>query len=562
MTDVNEEVAELLLEFADRLEAMDVEFKPRAYRDAAESVLAAGEAELDEPEELEDVGEAIGSKITEYLETGSVQELDELRDELPVDIRELTAVEGVGPKTVGKLYRALDVTDLDQLEQAARDGRIAEVEGFGERTQANLIEGIAHARKSHERMLLDEAEEAADTVLEAVDALDDVVERELAGSYRRRRETVGDLDVVCVAGDREAVVEGVAEAASEVLQRGETKSSYRFDDVRLDLHLVEADEFGSALQYFTGSKQHNVELRNHAISLGYKLNEYGVWDGDERIASETEEDVYAALDLSYVEPELRERRGEIQAALDGDLPALVGYDEPRGDLHVHTDATDGRASLEEMVDAAVEYGHDYVAVTDHAEALGVAGGLSDDELLELAAEVREIDDGRGDVSVYTGVEANLLKDGSLDVGDDVLDELDVVVASIHSGFRMTPEEATERLVSGVRHDGVDVVGHPSGRLLNSRSGYDYDVDALLEVCRDEDVAVEVNSNPRRLDARDIDVRRAVERDVPVVVSTDAHSPEAYAYQQYGVATARRGWVEADDVLNTKSAGELESWLGI
>ncbi|MFP4632922.1 MAG: DNA polymerase/3'-5' exonuclease PolX, partial [Halobacteriales archaeon] len=555
MTDVNEEVAELLLEFADRLEAMDVEFKPRAYRDAAESVLAAGEAELDEPEELEDVGEAIGSKITEYLETGSVQELDELRDELPVDIRELTAVEGVGPKTVGKLYRALDVTDLDELEQAARDGRIAEVEGFGERTQANLLEGIAHARKSHERMLLDEAEEAADTVLEAVDALDDVVEREIAGSYRRRRETVGDLDVVCVAGDREAVVDGVAEAASEVLQRGETKSSYRFDDVRLDLHLVESGEFGSALQYFTGSKQHNVELRNHAISLGYKLNEYGVWDGDERIASETEEDVYAALDLSYVEPELRERRGEIQAALDGDLPALVGYDEPRGDLHVHTDATDGRASLEEMVDAAVEYGHDYVAVTDHAEALGVAGGLSDDELLELAAEVREIDDGRGDVSVYTGVEANLLKDGSLDVGDDVMEELDVVVASIHSGFRMTPEEATERLVSGVRHDGVDVVGHPSGRLLNSRSGYDYDVDALLEVCRDEDVAVEVNSNPRRLDARDIDVRRAVERDVPVVVSTDAHSPEAYAYQQYGVATARRGWAEADDVLNTKSPGE-------
>ena len=567
MTAENEEIATMLEEFADRLEAKGVEYKPRAYRDAAESVTEASSDELDAPKDIPDVGDAIASKIEEFRETGRVEELEELRDEMPVEIEELTRVEGVGPKTVGSLYDSVGVTDLDELEEAARKGRVQNVEGFGEKTEQNILEGIEFARQAAERTPLGESLPKARQLVERVEDVESVARAVAAGSVRRRKETTGDIDVVVVSEDREATADAVTDWDVEVIQEGDRKTSFRRDGEDVDLHLVESDEFGAAVQYFTGSKKHNVETRDVAIDLGLKLNEYGVWetnddeDGEERVAGETEEEVYAALGMEYVPPELREDRGEVEAALDGTLPELVTVDDVRGELHSHTERTDGGATLEEMVAGAVERGMDYLAVTDHTEALGVAGGLSDDELLDLVEDIRSLDE-ESEIRLLAGAEANVLKDGSLDVSDDALAQLDVVVASVHSAMKMDREEATERLVSAVRHDEVDILGHPSGRLINSREGYDYDFDAVLEAADQEGVALEVNANPRRLDIRDTQVKACVEAGVPVAVNTDAHTPSEYDYVEYGVATARRGWAEEDDVVNTRTAEELEDWLDL
>jgi DNA polymerase (family 10) len=555
-----DEIAAVLEEFADRLEAKGVEYKPRAYRNAAESVRESSGTALDEPAEIPDVGDAIAAKIEEFRETGRVEELEELREEMPVDIEALTRVEGVGPKTAGKLYEALGVTDLDELEEAAQKGRIQNVSGFGEKTERNILEGIEFARQAEERTPLGESLPRARELVERVEDVAGVERAVAAGSVRRRKETTGDIDIVVVSTDREATSDAVTDWDVEVIQRGDRKTSFRHDGEDVDLHLVEDDEFGSALQYFTGSKKHNVETRDVAIEKGLKLNEYGVWDdGDERVAGETEQDVYDALDMEYVPPELREDRGEVEAALEGTLPDLVTVEDIRGELHSHTERTDGGATLREMVAGAVERGLDYLAVTEHTEALGVVGGLSDEELLALADDVRSLDE-ESDVRVFAGAEANILKDGTLDVADDVLAELDVVVASVHSGMGMDSEEATERLVSAVRHSEVDVLGHPSGRLINSREGYGYDFEEVLDAAYEEDVALELNANPRRLDIRDTQVRRCVERGVPVAVNTDAHTPSELGYIEYGVATARRGWAEKDDILNTWTAEELEDWL--
>ena len=555
-----DEIAAVLEEFADRLEAKGVEYKPRAYRNAAESVRESSGTALDEPAEIPDVGDAIAAKIEEFRETGRVEELEELREEMPVDIEALTRVEGVGPKTAGKLYEGLGVTDLDELEEAAQKGRIQNVSGFGEKTEGNILEGIEFARQAEERTPLGESLPRARELVERVEDVAGVERAVAAGSVRRRKETTGDIDIVVVSTDREATSDAVTDWDVEVIQRGDRKTSFRHDGEDVDLHLVEDDEFGSALQYFTGSKKHNVETRDVAIEKGLKLNEYGVWDdGDERVAGETEQDVYDALDMEYVPPELREDRGEVEAALEGTLPDLVTVEDIRGELHSHTERTDGGATLREMVAGAVERGLDYLAVTEHTEALGVVGGLSDEELLALADDVRSLDE-ESDVRVFAGAEANILKDGTLDVADDVLAELDVVVASVHSGMGMDNEEATERLVSAVRHSEVDVLGHPSGRLINSREGYGYDFEEVLDAAYEEDVALELNANPRRLDIRDTQVRRCVERGVPVAVNTDAHTPSELGYIEYGVATARRGWAEKDDILNTWTAEELEDWL--
>ena len=555
-----DEIASVLEEFADRLEAKGVEYKPRAYRDAAESVREASPDELEEPTEIPDVGEAIAAKVEQFRETGRVEELEELREEMPVDIEALTRVEGVGPKTAGKLYEALGVTDLGELEEAARKGRVRNVSGFGEKTEQNILEGIEFARQSERRTPLGESLPRARELVERVEEVVGVERAVAAGSVRRRKETTGDIDIVVVSTDREATANAVTEWEVEVIQRGDRKTSFRRDGEEVDLHLVKKEEFGSALQYFTGSKDHNVETRDVAIEEGLKLNEYGVWDGEGgRVAGGTEEEVYEALGMEYVPPELREDRGEVEAALEGNLPELVTVDDVLGELHSHTERTDGGATLEEMVEGAVERGLDYLAVTEHTEALGVVGGLSDEELLGLAEDVRALEE-KTDIRVFAGAEANILKDGSLDVGDEVLAELEVVVASVHSGMGMDTEEATERLVSAVRHSEVDILGHPSGRLINSREGYDYDLGAVLDAAEDEGVALEVNANPRRLDIRDTQVRRCVERGVPVAVNTDAHTPSDLGYVEYGVATARRGWAEKDDVVNAWTAEELEGWL--
>ncbi|SNZ13033.1 DNA polymerase (family 10) [Natronoarchaeum philippinense] len=576
-------VAGALEEMADLLEANDVEYKPRAYRRAAENIrdhpasvtdLAADDpAQLDE---IDGVGDAIAEKIVEYVETDTIGELEDLRQELPVEMEALTRVEGVGPKTVGTLYRALGVRTLTDLDRAAREEKIREVSGFGAKTEQNIAENIEFAKSARERELLGDGRPLADALLSHLSEHETVERCEVAGSIRRWKDTVGDVDVLAASEDSEAVVEAFTdwERVEDVIEAGTHKASVRAGGgVRLDLRVVVPDEFGSALQYFTGSKDHNVALRNYALDRDVKLNEYGAFDisevGDpdadqrvgERIGGTTEESMYEALGLPRMPPEIRQGTGEIEAAAENDLPDLLGEDDVRGDLHTHSDWSDGGYQIEEMIAAAADVGHEYLAVTDHASGPGIFGntGLDDEELLEQIDAVREVAADH-DIEVLTGVETNVDADGELSTGDDVLDELDLVVASPHSALDADGDAGTDRLIAAVEHPAVDVLGHPHGRLLNQRSGLDLDVPDLAAAAADADTALEVNSNPARLDLWGRPVRAAIEAGAPIAIDTDAHSPGEFEHVRYGVHTARRGWAEPADVLNAWSIDDLREFL--
>jgi DNA polymerase (family 10) len=589
----NDEVASRLEEFADLLEARDVEYKPRAYRRAAENIreytgdvaaLAAdGENAVGE---VEGVGDAISSKVVEYFETGSIDELDELRTELPVDMAALTRVEGVGPKSVGSLYEALGVETLDDLQAAAEAGEIRDVSGFGAKTEQNILGNVEFAREATERELLGEARPRGDAVVDYLRDRPGVDRIDLAGSLRRWKETIGDVDVLVGSEEPEPVVDAFTDwpDADAVIEAGDQKASVRSGEVRVDLRVVDPAEFGSALQYFTGSKDHNVKVRNIAIDRDLKMNEYGVFDvsearsasesrtesGDdvddpeadqragERVAGETEEGMYAALALPWMPPELRENWGEVEAASDGELPDLLEEGDVRGDLHVHSNWSDGDATVSEMVDGAASFGHDYVAVTDHATGPGMVGGvgLPDEELREQRDEVRTVAEA-ADIRVFAGIEANISTDGSVSVADDLLAELDVVVASPHAGL---DGDGTDRLVAAAEHPEVDIIGHPTGRYINRRSGLDVDVERLATVAADTGTALEINANPARLDLGGGAVKTAVDSGATVAINTDAHRPSRYELVRYGVHTARRGWAEETDVLNTRGVEGLREFL--
>ncbi|ELZ91824.1 DNA polymerase IV [Haloferax mucosum ATCC BAA-1512] len=578
----NDEVAALLEEFADLLDANGVAYKPSSYRRAAENVREhpnpieslAAEGE-DTVKTVNRVGDAIASKIVEYIETGHIEELDALREELPVDMAGLTSVEGVGPKTVGTLYEELGITDLDELETAAREGRIQEVKGFGAKTEANILDGIEFARQATGRQLLGNARPVADDLRSYLADLDGVGRVEPAGSMRRWRETVGDIDVLAESDDAESVIDHFLawDHLGDTIEAGEQKASARVNAMRVDLRVIDPSEYGAALQYFTGSKDHNVHLRNIAIDRGLKMNEYGMFDISdvddpdggphvgERIAGETEESMYEALGLPHVPPEMREDTGEIERAADGSLPALVEDGEIRGDLHTHTNWSDGDNTIAEMVAAAEARGYDYHVVTDHATGPGMVGGVGveDDRLLEQIDEVRAVAD-ESDIAVFTGVEANIDADGDLSVADDVLDQLDVVVASPHSGLGQDRETATDRLIRAIEHPATDVLGHPTGRLINQRPGLPVDYERLAEAAVEHSVALELNASPYRLDLNGEALRTAVEAGATIAIDTDAHRPAELDYVRYGVHTARRGWVETADVLNTRGVAAFTDFL--
>lgn len=579
----DEEIAAALEEMADLLEAKGVEYKPRAYRRAADNIreypASVTDLASDGPDalsEISGVGDAIAAKVVEYTDTGAIDELEELRGELPVEMDALTRVEGVGPKTVGTLYRELGVRTLADLDRVAREEKIREIRGFGAKTEQNILENIEFARTARERELLGDARPLAD-VLVAYLTDQEVVERcEVAGSIRRWRATIGDVDVLVGAADHEAVVDAFTdwERVESVIEAGENKASVRAGGgVRVDLRVVVDEEFGSALQYFTGSKDHNVRLRNYALDQDVKLNEYGAFDVSdvadpdesqrvgERIAGGTEASMYVALGLPMIPPELREDRGEIEAAAAGELPDLLVSEDIRGDIHTHTNWSDGGFAIEEMVAEAAAFGHEYLAVTDHASGPGIFGntGLDDEELLEQLDAVRSVAE-EADIEVLTGVEANIHADGELSVGTEALDALDVIVASPHSALDADLETATERLTAAMEHPAVDVLGHPHGRILNQRAGLDLDMTEIAAVAAEEDVALEVNSNPARLDLWGRPVQTAVEAGAPIAINTDAHSPAEFGNVRYGVQTARRGWATADDVINTWSVEELRAFL--
>ncbi|WP_226012572.1 DNA polymerase/3'-5' exonuclease PolX [Halomicrobium salinisoli] len=575
----NDEVARRLEEFADLLAAKGVEYKPRAYRQAAENlrdypgaIEGLADEGADDVQRIDKVGDAIASKVVEYLDTGEIAELEELREEYPIDIEAITGVEGVGPKTAGTLYEALDIRDLDDLEEAAEAGEIREVSGFGEKTEQNILDGIDFARQSHERELLGEARPYGESVVDTLSAVPAVDEVELAGSLRRWRTTIGDVDVLVGSDDPGTVIEAFTDwdEADGVIEAGESKASVRASGVRVDLRVVDPAEFGAALQYFTGSKEHNLAVRNRAIDRDLKMNEYGIFDvsevdddsdqrAGERVGGETEASMYEPLDMEWIPPELRENRGEVAAAAEGTLPDLIEPGDLRGDLHTHTEWSDGELTIADHVAAAAEFGHDYVAITDHATGPGMVGGLGldDEELRTQLSEIREVAED-ADIEVFAGVEANISAEGEISVADDLLADLDVVVASPHAAL---DGDGTDRLVAAAEHPSVDVIGHPTGRYLNRRQGLELDVERLATVAAENETALEVNANPSRLDLSGGAVKVAVEAGATVAVDTDAHSAANFSLQRYGLHTARRGWAEPDDVLNAWDAEAVRAFLG-
>lgn len=554
----NAEVAERLFEIADLLEMQDVEFKPRAYRRAARNIEALTEAveEVDERGELETidgVGASIAEKVHEYLETGQIGYLDELKEEMPADIEALTAVEGLGPKRVEALYEALGIETLDDLETAARGGRIAEVEGFGEKTQQRILEHIPLARAGQERMLLGRAFPIVEEILGELETAGAFDTLEAVGSFRRGLPTIGDVDILATAGSAEDAMEAFVDLGDvdEVLSRGETKASVRLSGgLQVDLRVVDTAEIGSALLYFTGSKDHNIQVRQLAQEDDLKLNEYGLFDGEDRIAGETEQEVYEALGLAWIPPELREATGEIEAARQGSLPTLVEQDEIQGDLQMHTTWSDGRTSIQGMAKKADALGYAYILITDHGPALSIAQGPDADDLEEMRTEVDDVNEAV-DVEVLLGIEANIDHAGDLDVAAEVCERLDLVVASLHE----RAEDATERILTAIEAYPVDIIAHPTNRLIGSRDPNPLDLDRLAKACDANQVALEINSQPERLDLPWRDVEELRGR-VPFVVSTDAHHPDQMETMRLGVLQARKGWLRAEDVLNTRPLDEL------
>jgi len=582
----NDEVAALLYEFADLLEATGVDYKPNAYRRAAENIAdhpapvdALAREGPDAVATIDRVGDAIASKVVEYVETDTIAELEALREEMPADIVALTRVEGVGPKTVGTLYHELGITTLDELKAAAEAGEIREIKGVGAKTEENILNGIEFAREATERTRLGDARPVADDALAHLADHESVAKAEVCGSIRRWKATIGDIDVLVASDEPESVVAAFTswEGADAVIEAGTGKASVRAAGTRVDLRVVDVTEFGAALQYFTGSKAHNVAVRNRAIDRGLKLNEYGVFDvsavddpdagqrvGD-RVAGETEVGVYEALGMEFVPPELREDTGEVEAADDdgdGSLPTLIEEGDVRGDLHTHTDWSDGSFSIEEMVTAAADRGYDFHAVTDHAAGPGILGnvGLEGDEIREQAAAVAQVAED-APIEVFHGIETNIDAEGGISTDDAVLADLDLVVASPHSALDGDADAATERLVRAVKHPEVDILGHPTGRLINSREGMAPDMEAVAAAAAAAGTAIEVNANPARLDADGTAVRAAIEAGATIAINTDAHTPREFEYVRYGVHTARRGWAERADVLNARSPAELRAFFG-
>lgn len=552
-------VARILYEVADLLELRGVPFKPRAYRRAAravedcltpiEDILAEGRVR-----ELPGVGEAIAGKIAEIVTTGKLRLHEELKAELPVDLRALTAVDGVGPKTAKLLYETLGVKTLADLERAAREGRIRGVKGLGEKTEEKVIRGIEEAQRGERRMLLGRALPLARNLCQRLLSTGLFEQVEPAGSLRRGKETVGDLDLLAVSDHPEEAVDAFCSLpdVAEVLARGPKRASVRFaDGFQADLRLVPRESLGAALQYFTGSKEHNIRLRERAVARGLKLSEYGLFDRDGRaIAGKDEAGVYRELGLAYIPPELREDGGEIAAAEQGGLPRLVDLGDVLFDLHVHTRDSDGEMTIEELVAAARRRGLRGVAVTDHLKFAAAIPGLTPDDLRRQIATVRRIGETAG-LLLLTGVEANIARDGSVDVPRDLLRDLDLVIASVHTHLRLSRAEMTERLVRAVEDAGVDVLGHPTGRLLGERPSYEADWDEVFRRAAKAGAALEVNAHPQRLDLPWDLIRRALGFGVVLAIGTDAHLEPQLDHLELGVITARRGWATAKDVLNAQ-----------
>jgi DNA polymerase (family X) len=561
----NMEISRILTEIADLLEIKGVPYKPIAYRRAAETVKSISEPvkelNIHELNNLPGIGKSIAKKIDDLNKTGKLPYFEELKSECPVDFESILAVEGIGPKTVKLLYQSLDIKDLDDLEEMAKHHQIRRIKGMNEKKEKNILENIRFARKKT-RSLLGDILPLANEIKEELLNFSHALEVEVAGSIRRRQETVGDIDILVITDNPHQVMEFFTnmEIIDRVIAKGPTRSTVRLKaDISCDLRVVPEKSFGSALLYFTGSKEINVELRKISIKKGLKLNEYGLFEGELMVAGRTEEEIFHKLGINYLEPELRQSIEDVESAKKGNLPQLIGYHDVRGDLQMHTTWSDGTATLQEMIEAAQGLGHQYIAITDHSGNLHIARGMDETRLRMQMKEIEKINQ-REDITILKGIEANIDSDGKLDMPDELLKDLDIVIASIHSGFRESREQLTNRIISAMENQYVNIIAHPTGRKIHQRRPYELDLEKIFQTSIDTGTFLEINSQTDRLDLKDTHIKSALKIGCKLVINTDAHFRERLNDLGLGIATARRGWAEKKDIINTYSLKELNKLL--
>jgi len=565
----NREIAELFDRIGDILELQgENPFRVRSYRKASRVVgdLTEDIADLAKANKLGSlpgIGASFVEKINEYLETSKLSAYEKLAAKVPGGVVEMMHVPGLGPKTAGVLYKKAGVKSIDELSKAIEDGRLVELPGLGQKKLENIQKGIRTYQSGQERILLGLALPVAEEIIGHLQKLKGVRDILPAGSLRRRRETIGDVDILVSSTRGKAIVQAFVSLpiVRDVLAAGETKGSARVEGgVQVDVRVVAPQSFGAAAQYFTGSKAHNIRLRDIAIDKKLKLNEYGVFRGNKRLAGKTEEEVYAALDLPWIAPELREDRGEVEAAIEGTLPELIELDDIRGDLQMHSSDSDGSASLEQLARACMDLGYEYLCLTDHSQSLKVARGLTPERLRDQRKEIDALNKKLHGFRILAGCEADILSDGKLDMPDKALAQLDFVVAAIHTGMQQDEKRITQRLVKAMQNPHVHAIAHPTGRVLGQRDAYALDFEEIVRVAKETGTALEINAFSDRLDLNDVHARAARDAGVKLVINTDAHALSHLQMMRFGVATARRGWLRKSDVLNTLPLSKLLAWL--
>ena len=568
----NKEIVQLLSETADLMEiAGEDSFRIRSYRNAASIIASYPERICDivfNPErkvsDITGIGKGLSFVLTEICQRGSFERRDQMLAKYPASALELLKIQGLGPKSISLLYQHYGVKTIDDLERICREHKLRELPRMGAKLEEKVLRGIETYRKSAGRFLLSFGLRTADELIGEILAIPGVVRAEAAGSLRRGRETIGDIDLMVTGSGAEEVLNHVAghPKTQEVLGQGPNKVSVLFglERLQVDVRALPQESFGAAMQYFTGSKEHNVVLRTHAIKQGFSLNEYGLFtlESNDRVAGESEREIYERLGYEWIPPELRENSGELEAARNGTLPNLVRQEDLRGDLHMHTIASDGKATLRDMAEAAAALGYEYIAITDHSKALAMANGLNEERVLAFARQVRELNRDGLPLHVFSGLECDILRDGSMDIAEDVLAELDLVIGSVHSYFNLEPLETTDRLLRALESPSLKILGHGTGRILLQREGYSYDFEQVAGEAARRGIAFEINASPERLDLSGHLVRVAKRKGCCFTISTDAHLPKHLQNIRLGVLMARRGWLEASDILNTKPLAEFKT----
>ena len=564
----NQMVSEVLYQIADLLDIRgEIFFKTRAYRMVAQIIEVLDEdiedfVKKDTLRKIPGIGEALEKKIKELVETGKLEYFEKLKEEIPEGLVKMLEIQGLGPKKVAAIYKNLGIKTIPKLRQACKDGKIRNIEGFGLVTEQNILRGIQMKEKTSGRVLLDLAYKDGQNYIDYLKKCDRIKRLSLAGSLRRRKETIGDLDILASSDDPEKVMDFFIKYSDikQVLLKGKTKTSIILnDDLQVDLRVIEDKSFGAALQYFTGSKEHNVKIRSIAIKQGYKLNEYGLFDKktEKFLVGKNEKDIYNKLGLDYIEPELREKRGEIQAAKEKKLPNLVKLDDIKGDLHVHSVYSDGFEQIEDITNFCKKKGYKYVGIADHSQSLYIAKGITEDKIKKKMKEIEKLNKKINNFKIFCGTECDIKTDGTLDYPNRILEMFDYVCIGIHIGFKMDEKQATDRYLKAMENEYVTFIAHPTCRLIGRREPFELDLEKIFDKAKETDTYLEINSFPDRLDLNDLNIKNAKDKGLKFVVGTDSHHISHLAFMKYGISTARRGWLEKNDILNTYSINEIE-----